>query len=317
MSKKINACGGSPLNSFKQYLESKELSKSTITHYNTYVLDFISWLDKDNTEIENTTTKELTAYLQKLQKQGLQNKTKAIRINCLKHYFNWQIQCNKRNDNPAKHIKIRGTKTKKLHDIFTLQQLEKLYNDYTIPSEDDKRNNRNWWQEHLLTRKRNKVALGLLIYQGLTTAEIDKLTENDLQLREGKVFIKGSKKSNERTLELKSHQIMEVMEYQLKTRLELLKIAQKETNQLFISKGKNIQSNNNWKRLSQVIKEQNPKFTNFKQVRASVITHWLGMYNLRQVQYMAGHKYVSSTESYLVNRLEDLQSDIDKYHPML
>lgn len=305
------------MNSFKQYLESRELSKSTITHYNTYVLDFISWLDKDNTEIENTTTKELTAYLLKLQKQGLQNKTKAIRINCLKHYFNWQIQCDKRNDNPAKHIKIRGTKTKKLHDIFTLQQLEKLYNDYTIPSEDDKRNNRNWWQEHLLTRKRNKVALGLLIYQGLTTAEIDKLTENDLQLREGKIFIKGSKKSNERTLELKSHQIMDLMEYQLKTRLELLKIAQKQTNQLFISKGKNIQSNNNWKRLSQVIKENNKKFTNFKQVRASVITHWLGMYNLRQVQYMAGHKYVSSTESYLVNRLEDLQSDIDKYHPML
>ena len=317
MSKRINACGGSPLQTFKNYLESRELSKSTITHYNTYVLDFISWLDKDNTEIENVTTKELTAYLQKLQKQGLQNKTKAIRINCLKHYFNWQIQCSKRNDNPAKHIKIRGSKTKKLHDIFTITELEKLYNDYTIPSEDDTRNNRNWWQEHLLTRKRNKVALGLLIYQGVTTAEVDRLTENDLQLREGKLFIQGSKKSNERTLELKSHQIMDLMEYQLKTRLELLKIAQKETNQLFISKGKNIQSNNNWKRLSQVIKEQNQKFTNFKQVRASVITHWLGMYNLRQVQYMAGHKYVSSTESYLVNRLEDLQSDIDKYHPMI
>lgn len=304
------------METFKKYLESIALSKSTITHYNTYVLDFISWLDKDHTEIENVTTKELTAYLQKLQKQGLQNKTKAIRINCLKHYFNWQIQYNKRNDNPAKHIKIRGSKTKKLHDIFTITELEKLYNDYTIPSEDDKRNNRNWWQEHLLTRKRNKVALGLLIYQGLTTAEIDKLTENDLQLREGKLFIKGSKKSNERTLELKSHQIMEVMEYQLKTRLALLKIAQKETNQLFISKGKNTHSNNNWKRLSQVIKAQTPKFINFKQVRASVITHWLGMYNLRQVQYMVGHKYVSSTESYLVNRLEDLQNDIDKYHPI-
>ena len=164
------------MNSFKQYLESRELSKSTIIHYNTYVLDFISWLDKDNTEIENVTTKELTSYLLKLQKQGLQNKTKAIRINCLKHYFNWQIQCNKRNDNPAKHIKIRGTKTKKLHDIFTLQQLEKLYNDYAIPSEDDKRNNRNWWQEQLLTRKRNKVALGLLIYQGMASVKSNQHT---------------------------------------------------------------------------------------------------------------------------------------------
>ena len=205
----------------------------------------------------------------------------------------------------------------KQHDIFTITELEKLYNDYVIPSEDDTRNNRNWWQEHLLTRKRNKVALGLLIYQGLTTAEIDKLTENDLQLREGKLFIKGSKKSNERTLELKSHQIMDLMEYTLQVRQKLLQLSNKTTSQLFISKGKNIQSNNNWKRFSQVIKEQNPKFTNFKQVRASVISHWLGMYNLRQVQYMAGHKYVSSTESYLVNRLEDLQNDIDKYHPML
>ena len=272
------------------------------------------------TGIRNTTgkrAKELTGYLHKLQGQGLQNKTKAIRLNCLKHFFNWQIQCNKRNDNPAKHIKIRGTKTKKLHDIFSLAELEKLYNDYKVPDENDKRNKRNWWQEHLLTRKRSKVALGLLVYQGLTTAEIDRMTERDLHLREGKIFIKGAKKSNERTLELKPHQIMDLMEYTLQVRQQLLQLSGKTTEQLFVSKGKSLQSNNNWKRLSQVIREDNKKFTNFKQVRASVITHWLGIYNLRQVQYMAGHKYVSSTESYLVNRLEDLQSDIDKYHPML
>lgn len=304
------------MNSFKQYLESLGLSKSTVEGYNNYILDFISWLDADNTETESVTTKELTAYLHKLQKQGLHNKTRAIRLNCLRHFFNWQIQCNKRNDNPAKHIKMRGTNTKKLHDIFSIAELEKLYNDYKVPSEDDKRNNRNWWQEHLLTRKRSKVALGLLVYQGLTTSEIDQMTEKDLQLREGKIFIKGGKKGTERTLELKSHQIMDLMEYQLKTRPELLRLANKETEQLFVSKGKSVQSNNNWKRLSQVIREDNKKFTNFKQVRASVITHWLGMYNLRQVQYMAGHRHIISTESYLINRLEDLQSDIDKYHPM-
>ena len=40
------------------------------------------------------------------------------------------------------------------------------------------------------------------------------------------------------------------------------------------------------------------------------------MYNLREVQYMSGHKFVSSTEAYLVNDLEDLQEDIAKYHPI-
>jgi integrase/recombinase XerD len=47
-----------------------------------------------------------------------------------------------------------------------------------------------------------------------------------------------------------------------------------------------------------------------------VITHWLKNYNLRQVQYMAGHKYVSSTERYQQNTLEDLQKEINRYHPL-
>lgn len=39
-------------------------------------------------------------------------------------------------------------------------------------------------------------------------------------------------------------------------------------------------------------------------------------HNFREVQYRAGHRYVSSTENYLVNDLEDLQEDINKYHPI-
>ncbi|MDF1573072.1 MAG: hypothetical protein P1P82_15795 [Bacteroidales bacterium] len=53
-----------------------------------------------------------------------------------------------------------------------------------------------------------------------------------------------------------------------------------------------------------------------KQIRSSVITHWLKHYNLRQVQYMAGHKYVSSTERYQQNNLDKLQGQLEKYHPL-
>jgi len=31
---------------------------------------------------------------------------------------------------------------------------------------------------------------------------------------------------------------------------------------------------------------------------------------------MAGHRFISSTEAYLINDLEDLQEDINKYHPI-
>jgi len=46
-----------------------------------------------------------------------------------------------------------------------------------------------------------------------------------------------------------------------------------------------------------------------------VITHWLKLHNLRKVQYMAGHRYISSTESYKANNLDGLKEDIAKFHP--
>jgi integrase/recombinase XerD len=59
-----------------------------------------------------------------------------------------------------------------------------------------------------------------------------------------------------------------------------------------------------------------PQIKNARQIRQSVITHWLGSKNLRQVQYMAGHRWVSSTERYQQNNIEDLQKDINRYHPL-
>jgi hypothetical protein len=38
--------------------------------------------------------------------------------------------------------------------------------------------------------------------------------------------------------------------------------------------------------------------------------------NLRQVQYMAGHKYVSSTQRYQVSNLDDLKNELWQHHPM-
>ena len=55
---------------------------------------------------------------------------------------------------------------------------------------------------------------------------------------------------------------------------------------------------------------------NAQQIRASVISNWLKDYNIREVQYMAGHQYISSTERYLQDDLEGLQEMIEKLHPV-
>jgi hypothetical protein len=69
-------------------------------------------------------------------------------------------------------------------------------------------------------------------------------------------------------------------------------------------------------RLIKTLSGHNPSITSLQQLRTCVITHWLKTHNLRQVQYMAGHRFVSSTEAYLVNDLDDLMEDIGKFHPL-
>ena len=115
------------------------------------------------------------------------------------------------------------------------------------------------------------------------------------------------------------------MEYQLTTRKELLN---NQTNEQYFIPSlpvgkksvdcgqKAVDTTNIWKALSKEIKTQNKKFINFQQIRTSIITHWLKQYNLRQVQYMAGHRFISSTERYLANQVEELQLDIDTFHPI-
>ena len=153
------------MSSFKTYLQSQGKSQSTVKHYNSYILDFLSWLDQDNVEIENTTAKEVLSYLNALQKRGQENQTRSIRLNVIKQFFSWQIEQNQRADNPVQHLKIRGSKTKKLYPILDKQQLESLYNKYEVPAEDDERANRNWFKTYQLSKTRNKAILSLLIHQ--------------------------------------------------------------------------------------------------------------------------------------------------------
>jgi integrase/recombinase XerD len=210
-----------------------------------------------------------------------------------------------------------------LYPALSKEELEAIYQNYEVPTDVHPKAKCNWFYAYRLSRQRNKAILGLMIWQGLTTPEINRLTPRDLKLREGKIYITGSRKSAERTMELKPQQILELMEYQSTTRNELLKYCNQPTEYFFIGtpasgkkKATGKDAMNIWKRLSQEVRKVSPRFINFKQVRASIITHWLGQYNLRQVQYMAGHRYITATEGYLVNQVKDLQADIDRFHPM-
>jgi len=158
--------------------------------------------------------------------------------------------------------------------------------------------------------------LGLLVYQGLKTEELNRLTVDAVRLREGKIEVSGGRRSNGRVMQLESHQVMDLYDYTLTVRPELLSRLSRPNDSLLAIRTTNGYISNLMNELMKKLKEINPNVLNAKQVRASVITKWLKMYNLREVQYLAGHRYISSTEWYLENEMEGLQEEVQQYHPL-
>lgn len=136
----------------------------------------------------------------------------------------------------------------------------------------------------------------------------------DLQLNKGKIYIKSGARSNARTLELKSWQVIEFLEYIKEIREEILVKKSLETSRIFIPN--NARLGNTIQHIIKKLKRINHKVTNGNQLRASVITNWLKKYNLRQVQVLAGHRYISSTERYLQDDLENLHEIVNNFHPI-
>lgn len=294
---------------YKNYLISKGFSTSTSESYYKSLLQYIVWAESNQIAAEQSTYNEIIGYVQHLKNKGVKQRTTQLHINALKHYFTWGVRRDLRTDNPTLNINIKGIKRQKLYNIIKKTELEKIYHDYEV---EELGNN----QDQNIA-KRNKTILGLIIYQGLGTLELNRLEVVDVKLKEGKIYIKSSRRSNERTLKLEAHQILDFMDYTLQVRQCILKETNKATEALFITKGTGNRLHNAIQKLLQKLKKKHKAIENLQQIRASVITNWLRNYNLREVQYMAGHRYVSSTENYLINDLEDLQEEVNKYHPII
>ena len=74
--------------------------------------------------------------------------------------------------------------------------------------------------------------------------------------------------------------------------------------------------NNQITDLFEELRGLNQKIQNGIHIRASVIMHWLKLHGKRQTQYMIGHKWISSTEHYELQNLEELTNLLDKHHPL-
>jgi integrase/recombinase XerD len=277
---------------FQQYLE-QYYTVQTITSY-CYV---INKLKERYPECDNAKYKDILRYTATYKVRGYRD------LAALKKYYDYLIDIDVREDHPCKQLVIKHpSKGVQFQDLFTIQELELLL----------KRENR-----YSLLEFRNKSIISLLIYQGLTPANIANLRLKDIDLEDGTIYIKQTPKIRKRVLFIKDKQFNYLQKYLKKERKAIIN---NDEEALFItSKGKALTVDT----LNKMLRALKPLFPdknlNAKSIRQSVISNWINRerFSIEDVQTMSGQKWLSSTVKYKRTDLEKEIEKINKFFPDL
>jgi integrase/recombinase XerD len=281
---------------FTTYLEARQLAPKTVRRYSIDISLFLEWLATEQISDRSFHYNDLMAFISHLTETGMGKRRISQQLGIIRHYCSYLISKKQRTDNPAAGVFIKGLNRSVPMNLLTSEEMDLLYQQYQI---------------QLHVSDGNKIMLGLLIYQGLTVAELMRLKAHHFMIKDGMVIIKGTHHTSERKMHLQARQIQQLQQY--------IKASKDKEGYLFIEPRRQQVSpthiGNRLQYMFYQLKELNPKVMSAKQIRMSVITNWLKKHSLRETQYLAGHKYVSSTARYQTTNLDDLQQALKDHHP--
>jgi integrase/recombinase XerD len=303
------------LGDFERNLVKQGYEANTIRQLINYTAYFFNW--KDRQRLYQVQYNDLLSFIEECLTDGDSTKLINRKLLAIRKYYEYLQLNDKTIKNPANGLYLKGNRKGIPKDLLEKEELKQLYESYPV---------------YDLRTARNKVILGLLVNQALTTGELKRLEPEHIKPRSGKIEIPGSRHSNGRILKLESYQILELQEYLTQTRPAILKAIKENMswpgrkaakpdfkiieNQLFISMNGSGCIKNSLLHLTNALKLINPKVKDIKQIRQSIIALWLKQEDVRTVQYKSGHRYVSTTERYQATNLEDLEEALKQYHPL-
>ena len=290
------------ISGYKKHLSDNGYSSTTITTYCRSVLSYIVYTERQHKNIYLTSYNDIIHYIN-TKRSTTSPRTLSGVLGHLNRFYEYCIAQGYVTTNPVTDIALQGTRQMKLYTILSADELEQLYTAFPVDAGS-------------ITALRNKIVCGLMVFQGLPTTDISLVTVADVNINQGIITIPATLRSNSRELKLQAVQIIDMMRYVEHDRQFILQRYNKQSNQLIVSAGSGCTIHNMLTEIVPLLKIINPKVSSIKQIRTSVITMWLKLYNLRQVQYQSGHRWVSSTERYKINDITQLTTDILKYHPI-
>lgn len=288
--------------SYQEYLASKGYSNSSIKRSSQHLERFRKWLAASNLNACTINYQDVLSYLSWERSRGIKEVSLRHYIRYVRWYYDYLLASGQIEVHPLSHLNLnryyKNPGTSMVHSLLDQEELEIIYNSYI-------KNKRLSLQ--------SKVLLGLLIYQGLAIAELPYLKSDHINLESVQINIPQSNHHQSRVLNLSAVQILPLS--------QLLSHRKKEDSLLnYASPSQSVNSRQHLKAQvkRELIKNGQSQigFMNLAQLRRSVISLWVKQYNLREAQYLAGHKWVHSTEAYLQEDIEALQKQVEMYHPL-
>lgn len=282
-----------------EYLE-KHYTPATAESYHREISIFLS----SYTAAPLATYAGLIRYLGVL-RERYNNAATLNRILCsIKVYYDYLCCIGSRGDHPARSILLRDQRSRdvQLQDLFTPDELERLL---------DRKD------RYQALYYRNRVLMGLLVYQGLKPQEMAAICVTDVNLEAGSIYIKSTHTTNSRTLSLKPGQILLLHNWLQQVRSQLLKGADSDV-LLIGHRSRPMNADDIVKHVIRSYRNVYPdRRVTAQAIRGSVIANLLQQgHDISVVQQFAGHKYPSSTERYKQSGVEVLKAAIEQYHPM-
>lgn len=284
---------------FKEYLFQYGHSVSTVKSYLYTVDNYLT----SNPGAESYKYREVLKYIEGKVKEYNHSNSKNGLLAGIKKYYDYLIELGKREDHPCRTIYIKGRRGRDIihHDLFTTGELE-------LMMEREER-----YQELKL---KNQLVISLLIYQGLTSGDIVAMKVRHVDLDKGTVYVKGQRRLSSRHIELHRTQHRIIDKYISEARPKLKRT---ETDALVLGKLGTPATTEDINYLTSTFKGLYPdRILNPKTIRQSVISNWLNekKYPIEQVQLMAGHKWISTTDKYRQSDMDEQREMINKWFPI-
>lgn len=280
-----------------EYLRSKH-SEKAVKRY----LHDIKQYHIFNANHETAMHKDIMNYIGFLRQTNITAQTVLTTLYSIRKYYDYLMKSGQRDDHPCRFIKLRDGRQKdiQLQDLFTTAEMEKLL---------DRE------ERYPINKLKNQIIISLLIYQALSNGAITRIQVYDIDLEAAEIYIRPSTILNERTLKLRSNQIMMLYKYINEIRPKIIK---EETEILILTMRGTAEKGEGIHYLTETLRKKYPsRKLNPTTIRQSVITNLLKTgKDLRIVQKFAGHRSPMTTEKYKQTDVEELKIEVLKYHPL-